>query len=411
MKRIAWIVLAWMSLLTTAHAASFDCARASTKTEKMICSDVELSRLDEDLNAVYKNALHNENQSVALINSQKQWIRERNGCMNPFCIRSAYSSRISHLASVKTEEMAQTSNVIKSDFDACRVIASHFNSGTEKTLLVPPTAAHAPKELIAIFGTDGPYWSVDLDDDGILDHLVITDEGTMHIKTVHVLPGKKGATASLINAFTENEDDILLDLEFYRVGGRHYINWQGGYWHLSKTGEFQSACQFKQLSKPVLKLNLGKENQVCSKIKPDKIQHVDYNLEHHLDELPDEERFWSITPKEGLALVDIDNDGRPDNVVRLDFIHGAGRGCGVTYIAVTDDTRTEIPDSKLNKLLLEELGGYPCGPNLNVFVLDGITYIDANSGYQVYLIKADKAKKVCEFQWTRSVIEAIDASK
>jgi uncharacterized protein len=40
-----------------AHAAGFDCTKASTLVEKAICSDSELSKLDDLLMISYKEAL------------------------------------------------------------------------------------------------------------------------------------------------------------------------------------------------------------------------------------------------------------------------------------------------------------------------------------------------------------------
>lgn len=40
-----------------AHAAGFDCAKAASPTEKAICADAALSKLDGDLAAAWKQAL------------------------------------------------------------------------------------------------------------------------------------------------------------------------------------------------------------------------------------------------------------------------------------------------------------------------------------------------------------------
>jgi uncharacterized protein len=47
------LVLGWLVLEFTAQAASFDCGKAGTKVEKIVCSDADLSKLDEELNAAY----------------------------------------------------------------------------------------------------------------------------------------------------------------------------------------------------------------------------------------------------------------------------------------------------------------------------------------------------------------------
>tara|TARA_B100000989_G_C19517066_1_gene462205 strand:+ start:283 stop:483 length:201 start_codon:yes stop_codon:yes gene_type:complete len=38
-------------------AASFDCKKAETKTEKVICGDKEISQMDKDLSNIYFSSL------------------------------------------------------------------------------------------------------------------------------------------------------------------------------------------------------------------------------------------------------------------------------------------------------------------------------------------------------------------
>lgn len=72
------ILLLSVSLL----GASFDCAKGKTNVEKIICSDPTLSKLDEKLNQVYKEALTKSNNKNKLIQEQREWIKERNEIFN-----------------------------------------------------------------------------------------------------------------------------------------------------------------------------------------------------------------------------------------------------------------------------------------------------------------------------------------
>jgi ankyrin repeat protein/uncharacterized protein len=81
-----------------AHAASFDCGKAESEVEKMICSDDELSRLDESLHKAYLEALKRTDIKNQMIKSQRQWLKnERDACQNAECIRNAYEIRIKEL--------------------------------------------------------------------------------------------------------------------------------------------------------------------------------------------------------------------------------------------------------------------------------------------------------------------------
>jgi hypothetical protein len=66
-------------IAVSAHAASFDCAKAKSVMEKTICSDEQLSRLDEELNQKYndlKSALKDRpKQYRKVVSGQKEWLR------------------------------------------------------------------------------------------------------------------------------------------------------------------------------------------------------------------------------------------------------------------------------------------------------------------------------------------------
>ena len=94
-------VFGWLVLILsiTAHAASFDCAKAGTKIEKLICGDAELSKLDEELSAAYKTALQDEKRADSIKQAQKQWMKDRNGCSDAACVKGAYEARLVKLNS------------------------------------------------------------------------------------------------------------------------------------------------------------------------------------------------------------------------------------------------------------------------------------------------------------------------
>lgn len=82
------------------EAASFDCGKAATEIEKLICGDGELSKLDESLDKAYLQALKRADVDKQMIESQRQWLKtKRNACKNAECIKKAYETRIKELGS------------------------------------------------------------------------------------------------------------------------------------------------------------------------------------------------------------------------------------------------------------------------------------------------------------------------
>jgi uncharacterized protein len=119
MKKIIWIAFGWLALLMAAQATSFDCGKASSKIEKLICGDEKLSKLDEELNLAYKAALQDKNQSENIRLVQKQWLKERNGCKELDCLKTAYEARIrdlSGLQMVKESPPVDQSKLVGSNF-------------------------------------------------------------------------------------------------------------------------------------------------------------------------------------------------------------------------------------------------------------------------------------------------------
>ena len=97
-KIIAGIIFSLLFLVTTVQAASFDCSKAKTRVEKLICLDDELSKLDETLNEAYIQALNRADIKQQTIESQRQWLKNaRNVCQNAECIKNAYETRIKEL--------------------------------------------------------------------------------------------------------------------------------------------------------------------------------------------------------------------------------------------------------------------------------------------------------------------------
>jgi uncharacterized protein len=88
---------------TAAYAASFDCTKAATKTEKLICADEKLSALDEQLATAYKTASETVTDKNALKAQQKKWLKQkRNVCSDVACLSQAYQARISALTASNT---------------------------------------------------------------------------------------------------------------------------------------------------------------------------------------------------------------------------------------------------------------------------------------------------------------------
>lgn len=129
MKRTAWIVVGLLVMGCAAQAASFDCGKARSKVEHIICDNPEISKLDDDLNTAYKAAVQDKQQAEVIKQAQKQWMKKRNVCADSACVEQAYEMRLSTLSS--------------SDGKGAKHDAKQGFSYTDDYVLDP-----APKEMI-----------------------------------------------------------------------------------------------------------------------------------------------------------------------------------------------------------------------------------------------------------------------
>lgn len=87
-----WMGLVMCLTIGQAQAASFDCGKARTQVEKLICANPQLSKLDEELAASYAEALKSS-EPTRIKAEQKLWLKKRNHCTDAACVLSAYQRR------------------------------------------------------------------------------------------------------------------------------------------------------------------------------------------------------------------------------------------------------------------------------------------------------------------------------
>jgi uncharacterized protein len=155
LMRYAWLIA--VSLLTMPAAAqdvqpSFNCTKARSPTEKLLCSDANLSQLDLALSQAYKEALQ---QGKVEKESQRDWIKKRDvECVSSHakeCLRAAIERRIAQLQQPATGYSVSdrwptgihetTFGTLPQDGPICRALADAVN---QSTLPKPLTPYHEP---------------------------------------------------------------------------------------------------------------------------------------------------------------------------------------------------------------------------------------------------------------------------
>ncbi len=116
------ILLSLLVLISQiSYSASFDCKKASTVTEKLICSEKSLGYFDKNLGNVYKSlmATYSSSERSQIVIEQKEWIKKRNAeCVSVRDCKETYKLRISQLRKKLDEGVLLGSFTI--DRQSCR---------------------------------------------------------------------------------------------------------------------------------------------------------------------------------------------------------------------------------------------------------------------------------------------------
>lgn len=92
------LIAALLLAHSPAHAASFDCHRGRSLTEKMICNDPALSKLDDTLGQLYWKARRRVTNRRAFLNdSDTRWAWREANCRDLACLGTWYATRIGEL--------------------------------------------------------------------------------------------------------------------------------------------------------------------------------------------------------------------------------------------------------------------------------------------------------------------------
>lgn len=84
----------------TARAASFDCGKAASRIEHLICDDPDLNSFDSQLEGAYRGAIDRSARPEAVKDRQLAWLKQRDACLDAKCMSAAYQRQISSLMAI-----------------------------------------------------------------------------------------------------------------------------------------------------------------------------------------------------------------------------------------------------------------------------------------------------------------------
>jgi uncharacterized protein len=166
-RRVALLLLLGWSAAAT--AASFDCTKAHTRIEKAICSNAEVSTLDEHVARYYSAAKAAVARAESCLQAdQLRWLRHvRDVCAEAACLKKVHLERLSEL-----DALQPGASVLKNvELPRVPVLA----------WIVPPAAdqvAAPPKQFTKAFSATGRLINEVATGDGFV---LQTADGTKHV--------------------------------------------------------------------------------------------------------------------------------------------------------------------------------------------------------------------------------------
>ena len=158
MKTTFGIFCALLLLCTApSRAASFDCGKASSPQERLICSNDELSVADDNLGSIFKAAIAvmDAGKKTNFVTQQRGWIKE-NAAACPVsgekdrkasaCLLERYRLRLSSLISMLREETLAKTPEVKNGPYSFKTPQFHLEfSGGQETLDISYVVMTAPE--------------------------------------------------------------------------------------------------------------------------------------------------------------------------------------------------------------------------------------------------------------------------
>jgi uncharacterized protein len=134
-------LLALLAMVGVSQAASFDCSKAATATEKLICANQRVSDLDEYLGRYYFTARAEVGRgAVCLTPNQREWLRTvRDACKDAKCLERAYLNRLAELDPLQLGATALKNENLPDVKALVWVIAPELDQ-----VAAPPLKSHEP---------------------------------------------------------------------------------------------------------------------------------------------------------------------------------------------------------------------------------------------------------------------------
>lgn len=233
------------SLATPSLAApSFDCARAQTPVERMICASPELSDLDAELGRVYaaRRMTLTAGEVAAMKQAQRQWLKQTSTCRDAYCVKQAYEERLRELGAgdqaAASDEERRDVLVGERPYETLTITGKKDLGSEDAEISYAFTAADAKTQCEALNGDDPVDQCVtkvmqqEQDNDGGMRGTIVANCRT----GIFTDPGGE------VYAFVREDSDGRTDLAIRDLGNKQIMDGSTASGYGSAVDSFAALC-------------------------------------------------------------------------------------------------------------------------------------------------------------------------
>lgn len=417
---------------TQTYKTSFDCNKVKNKNsiEWWICTDDKLAQLDIKMTNFYNTYKLFENKTIK--SEQKQWLKKRNTCKYYDCIEKSYRDRLNDL----TNQYIRTININDANMtnqEARDVIQKLVSLAENKKLSlyeIPGNRTHNLNEKDKKVYTDLPekvrkdfhifyydpytWWKLKISNqEPSKTFISFPASGTCsghHIFNAQFL-GDEDKGIDYINyedirwaRWGKNDYPVLIDgrfflITYYRLKNNiSMISW------IKPNGKIRRLClTARPISKR--KIAVSKNQKLCKGVANSSLQPItfhSYKLPTDLN-ISDEHLKYDKDNINQMLQIDLNHDGKLDNVAGFSISSSAGCGFDDDWIKVLSKDFTSFSDSLVNK----DYPNYALGGQVKtIYKYKGKFYLETFEGEipnGIVQLEGNSFQQICKFDEIRKI--------
>jgi hypothetical protein len=304
------------------------------------------------------------------------------------------------------------------DPKVCKYVLSYANRGELDKILIPSaprnsTKIKEPKEIATIINHK---WLLDINNDGIMERVFISGEGSLSYGLFSVYKLEKdeeiNPKALWDNEWSDKVERWSASRDFIKFHGVTYIlgttkKSLDYLLYMSTNNEIEVACEFGREEKKFKRIKISKNDELCNTALNNNLEYIKFTEKHYVtQEIWEKATSWRSHPRiSEAALIDIYNTGHKKPVISVDA------DCLLAYessvhLAVLTEDRKDLDRNFIN--MMPSAG---CGADIQPLIFKDKTYFAVtNSSYsesqesnqrevrRVVMLDKDEQKTICDFE-------------